>query len=83
VEALLIPQSVVILPIYAAREENLTGVSHTKLADAVNARGGKALALDSFQDAVSHIKPIATDADVVIVMGAGDITQVATLLTTP
>jgi UDP-N-acetylmuramate--alanine ligase len=70
----------IILPVYAAREENTSGVSHTKLAEAVSAHGGYAEARETFDDVVGELKTSATAHDLILVMGAGDITQVATKL---
>lgn len=67
----------IVLPIYAAREENTYGVSHTQLADAVRKKNQNVLPLDTFDDAVEEIKKSVGENDVVIVMGAGDVTQVA------
>ncbi len=66
-----------LLPIYAAREENVSGVTHTKLADAIREKNKNVCAVDSFEAAVSELKKLATDKDCIIVMGAGDIYQVA------
>ncbi len=77
VTALALADKVIILPIYAAREENVSGVSHTKLAEAVNAKGGVAIALETFAEAVSEVKSSVTADDIVVVMGAGDVTKIA------
>lgn len=81
VTALALADSVYLLPIYAAREENLSGVSHHKIALALQKQGVVATAFDSFTAVVNDIKSIVNDNDVVLVMGAGDITEVANLLT--
>ncbi len=80
VSALSIADEVYILPIYAAREENESGVSHTLLAEAV-AKGGVPIhAHDSFETVVRELKAHIGANDVVLVMGAGDITHLATQL---
>lgn len=71
---------VILLPIYAARETNESGVSHTQLADAVRVKNQNILALDTFDMAAEEIKKSVGEHDVVIVMGAGDVTQVASRL---
>lgn len=78
VTALQSADRVYVLPIYAAREENVSGITHTALAAAV---GDKAVAVDDFPSAVEQIRQSVGSNDVVIVMGAGDITEVANLLT--
>ncbi len=80
VHALLLADEVFILPIYAAREENVHGVSHTQMVDAVNAAGGSAYACTTADEVVTRLKNEATDHDLILVMGAGDVTQVATQL---
>jgi UDP-N-acetylmuramate--alanine ligase len=81
VSALGLADEVYILPIYAAREENESGVSHAMLADAVEAQGISAQAFDSFDEVVTKIKTTVSENDVVLVMGAGDITRIADILT--
>ncbi len=80
VDALALADMTYILPIYAAREENVSGISHTKLADAVVEKGRHALALQTFDDVVARITASASDQDLILVMGAGDITNVASQL---
>ncbi len=70
----------IILPIYAAREENTSGVSHTKLAEAVSAHSGHAEPRETFEEVTEELRRTVTPDDLILVMGAGDITQVATKL---
>ena len=80
VDALAGADRTIVLPIYAAREENVSGVSHTKLVSALTGRGVNAQALETFDEAVAEIKKGLSANDLVLVMGAGDITQVASKL---
>lgn len=80
VSALSLADEVYILPIYAAREENESGVSHTLLAGAVAQGGVPIHAHDSFETVVGDLKAHIGENDVVLVMGAGDITHLATQL---
>lgn len=80
--ALSLADEALILPIYAAREENISGVSHSKLADAINGERKNARAIDTFEEAASLLKEQVTENDVVIVMGAGSITHMADMLIT-
>ncbi|MBQ7346738.1 MAG: UDP-N-acetylmuramate--L-alanine ligase [Clostridia bacterium] len=59
--------------IYAAREENIYGVTSKTLADRI---GEKATYCGSFDAVAETIKKEARNGDLVIVMGAGDIYQV-------
>lgn len=83
VEALGHADRVIVLPIYAAREENESGVSHTQLVNAIQEKNphALALALDTFDEAVREVKAHANTNDIIIVMGAGDITMIASRLT--
>ena len=82
VTALSTADTVIVLPIYAAREENTSGVSHTKLADVLKEKGADADAFDTVEAVVEKLKSSLTEKDVVITMGAGDMTpKVAEKLT--
>lgn len=63
--------------IYAAREQNVFGVSSKGLAEKI---GSKAEYCGGFADVAHAIKRDAQDGDLVIVMGAGDIYKVYDLL---
>lgn len=63
--------------IYAAREENLWGVTSKTLSDRI---GEKATYCGSFRAVAEKIQREARDGDLVIVMGAGDIYRVFDLL---
>lgn len=80
VNALATADRVVLLPIYAAREEHVRGVTHTALGDALRTKQTNVYVCDTFDDAVQEIKKDLGDTDVVLVMGAGDVTQVSDVL---
>lgn len=80
VDVLASADRTIVLPIYAAREENISGVTHVQLGEAITQRNPNVLALNTFDEAVEEIKKSVGENDVVIVMGAGDITQVAGIL---
>lgn len=67
---------VFLLPIYAAREENKTGISSEALTDAIVAEGGNAVYVESFKQAAQCVRTVASDSQVVLVMGAGNIIEV-------
>jgi UDP-N-acetylmuramate--alanine ligase len=75
-EALTHADTAYIAPIYAARESHDPTISHTLLAEAVNAQGGHAYAKDSLH-AVRDALTMYGSGAVVITMGAGDIYKVA------
>ena len=61
---------VILADIYAAREENIYGISSEKLAERI---GEKATYGGDFDSIAEKIKSVAKADDMVIVMGAGDI----------
>ena len=69
---------VVIAPIYGARELNTTGISQYDLS----AKIPGALAFDSFAEIDKYIKNIAKKGDLIITLGAGDITTLAEMIAT-
>jgi UDP-N-acetylmuramate--alanine ligase len=81
VTALTLADRVILVPIYAAREENESGVTHLKLAEAVREAGGEVSAMETLDAAVEDIRSQVGPDDVVLVMGAGTVTEVATTLT--
>lgn len=70
-----------IAPIYAAREAPDPSVSNETLAEAVNAAGGRAEALDSFSAIRERLETYDAET-LVILMGAGDIYRIAEQITT-
>lgn len=81
VSALAKADSVYMLPIYAAREENTSGVSSEQLAEALVKQGKTAEVFATHGGLVERIKEVVPQGAVVLVMGAGDITKVADMLT--
>jgi UDP-N-acetylmuramate--alanine ligase len=67
---------VVLAPVYEAGEQPIEGADHTSLADGLRARGHRAVYTISHH---SEIAPLINDTaqpgDVVICLGAGNITQ--------
>lgn len=64
---------VIFVDIYAARENNVYGVSSEKLAERI---GGKAEYADSFEAAADMLTNEISVGDVAVVMGAGDVWHV-------
>ena len=64
---------VILADIYAAREDNIYGISSEKLAETI---GEKAIYGGDFGSVAEIIKNIARKDDMVIIMGAGDIFKV-------
>ncbi len=81
VEALAKADKVILLPIYAAREENISGVSSEQLAEALKKKNIAAVNFLTQGAAIEEIKKTSPADSVILVMGAGDITNVASELT--
>ena len=79
--ALGLADQVFILPIYAAREENTTGVTSRELSVKVIEHNPNVAYLDSTESAESTLQSTITDQDVLVVMGAGDVSLLAGKLT--
>lgn len=75
VTALAKADRVLILPIYAAREENISGVSSEKLAKAISKKGVKAMAIETVEEVVTLIRNNTKTGGIVVAMGAGDMTS--------
>lgn len=80
-QALSIADRVILAPIYAAREPFDPSISSEIIAAEMPA--GKAVALASFDEIARCARKEAGEGDVIIVMGAGDITTVGEKLVVP
>lgn len=82
VGALSKSDEVIMLPIYAAREENVYGVTATQLVERINTLSTPARYFDDFDEVVNLLRNEVDSNSVVIVMGAGEVTKIASMLTT-
>ncbi len=80
VESLSDADHVILAPIYAARTESGSGVSSKKLSEAIKKNNTRAEYFETFDEIVKEIKAIATEGDIILIMGAGDITNVGDML---
>ncbi len=81
VQTLTAADRVMLLPIYAAREDFDATVSSQMLKDTLVAQGVAALHFDTIEKAVPVLKASIDEHDVVLCVGAGSVTNVASLLT--
>lgn len=83
VTVLATADEVSLLPIYAAREENKWGVSSEQLAAAIIAKGTPCTVYETIPACALAVKESLSydKKEVVLVIGAGAVTEVATLLT--
>ena len=75
-KALAAADVVVVTDVYPAREEPIAGVTGKLVADAATAAGAKVEWAPSRADLAQRLAALARPRDVVLTMGAGDITQV-------
>lgn len=68
------------LPIYAAREENTSGVSIKELAVKAVEYNPNVSYVPSYELMIDTLRQVVTDKDVIVICGAGNITKLATEL---
>jgi UDP-N-acetylmuramate--alanine ligase len=67
---------VFVAPVYAAGEEPIEGVDANALAEGLRAHGHRMVkTVDSLTDLAANLRDLAAEGDIVICMGAGDITK--------
>jgi UDP-N-acetylmuramate--alanine ligase len=67
---------VYVAPVYSAGEEPIEGVDSTALVDGLRAHGHRMVKLvDGPDDLAANLRDLAADGDMIICMGAGDITK--------
>jgi UDP-N-acetylmuramate--alanine ligase len=72
---------VFVAPVYAAGEEPIDGVNSEALVEGLRAHGHRMVrAIDSLEELCVALRDLAADGDMVICMGAGDITRWAAAL---
>ncbi len=74
---------VYLLPIYAAREENTFGVTSEQLAEGIIEKGTEAVVMQTAAGIAEMIRETLNESEptAILIMGAGDVTGVATMLT--
>jgi UDP-N-acetylmuramate--alanine ligase len=67
---------VFVTPVYAAGEEPIEGIDSAALAEGLRAHGHRMVrAVDSLDDLCQNLRDLAAEGDMIICMGAGDITK--------
>lgn len=79
-DALLLFDNIIVLDIYAARENNTFGISSEDLVDKIISLGKDAKYIPDFDECVSFIKENINENDVVITIGAGTVTKIGHML---
>ena len=70
----------IIAPIFSAREVNTYGVTGEALSERITELGQKSAFIDSFEDIAKYLNENTREGDMIIIMGAGDITKVIPFL---
>ena len=79
-EAIAKFDNIILLDIYAAREQNTYDISSKDLATAIESLGKKVLYMPDFDEVVSYIKANTKDDDIVITLGAGTVTKLGPMI---
>jgi len=66
----------IIAPIYSARETNVYGISSEALCDSIKEKGTACTFISQFSDIAAYLNEKTKRGDMIIIMGAGDITKV-------
>jgi len=70
----------IISDIYAAREIDDGTISSKDLVDAINSNGGNAIYIPEFEDIIQYLHQNMQSGDIILTVGAGDITHLSDLL---
>ncbi len=81
VAALAKSDRVILTHVYDARDTGKSGATGESLAEAVKTHNPDTAYFENFDDIVKELKNSVTKNDVVLVMGAGDVTKIAAELT--
>ncbi|MGH7532875.1 MAG: glutamate ligase domain-containing protein, partial [Gemmatimonadales bacterium] len=75
-QALAAADLAIVTEIYPAREAPIPGVSGRRVAQAVTATGGRAVFEPDLAGVTEQLSTVAAPGDIVVTLGAGDITRV-------
>ena len=73
-------ENIIITDIYAAREKDPGDISSNDIVKLIEESGKSALYMKEFTDIADYLKAHATEGDLIITMGAGNVNQIADLL---
>lgn len=72
--------NIIILDIYAAREQDTFGISSKDLVNKIIEKGKKAIYMPDFDEVVSYVKENIKENDIIITLGAGTVTKIGPML---
>ena len=78
--ALALADEIILVPIYAAREQADGSVSSEMVAEKIRSLDGHAEAVTDFATAAARAAAVAGPQDLILVMGAGNVTEVSKIL---
>ena len=80
VKSLMKFDHIIVIDIYAAREENIYGVSPMDIVNKLIENGKDARFINDFDEIKDYLKRVVKERDLIITLGAGNVTKVATKL---
>ncbi len=79
-ESLVNFDHIIIIDIYAAREENTYNIHEEDLIKEINNLGREAIHISDYNEIVEYMKERVHENDIVLTLGAGNVTKIADLL---
>ena len=73
--------NIIVMDIYPARETNIYNISEDDIINALAKLGKKAIHISDYGEIVAYLKKRVKKDDIVITVGAGNVTKIASLLT--
>ena len=71
---------IIVTDIYAAREENIYGITEDDIVKEIKKYGKEAFHISSYEDIKLYLSQYVHDGDLILTLGAGNVTKVADLL---
>ena len=72
--------NIIILDIYAAREQNTYNISSEDLVNKIKNLGKNAIYIPEFENVINYVKSNIKDKDIIITLGAGTVTKLGPML---
>ena len=72
---------IIITDIYAAREENIFGIKEEDIIKEIKKYGKEAFHISSYDDIKLYLSEYVNKDDLILTLGAGNVTKLASMLT--
>jgi UDP-N-acetylmuramate--alanine ligase len=79
-KALLNFDNIIVLDVYAARENNTYGITSKDLVDKIVSLGKDAKYIPDFDECVDFLKANVKENDIILTQGAGTVTKIGNML---